>query len=83
MELKSLFTWFTPYQKRQFGQKLEQGDQMDQIIIVFIPVKKNVSVLLKLIVVVKVRRSEFFKPGKSGRYFSVRTLLVESSLLYN
>ena len=34
---------------------------MDQIIIVFIPVKKNVSVLLKLIAVVKVRRSEFEK----------------------
>ena len=32
---------------------------MDQIIIVFIPVKKNVSVLLKLIAVVKVRQSEY------------------------
>ena len=52
-------TLFTPYRKHQFGQKHEQGDQMDQIIIVFIPVKKNVLVLLKLTVVVKVRRSEF------------------------
>ena len=55
------FSLFTPYRKHQFGQKLGQGDQMDQIIIVFIPVKKNVSVLLKLIAVVKVRRSEFEK----------------------
>ena len=56
-------TLFTPYRKHQFGQKLEQGDQMDQSIIVFIPVKKNVSVLLKLIVVAKVRKDE------SCRYF--------------
>ena len=60
MVLKSIFTWFTPYQKRQFGQKLEQGDQMDQIIIVFIPVKKNVSVLLKLIAAVKVSGSSWY-----------------------
>ena len=32
---------------------------MDRIIIVFIPVKKNVSVLLKLIAVVKVRRLKY------------------------
>ena len=57
-------TLFTPYRKHQFGQKLEQGDQMDQSIIVFIPVKKNVSVLLKLIVVVKVRTDDFEKGGK-------------------
>ena len=37
---------------------------MDQSIIVFIPVKKNVSVLLKLIVVVKVRTDDFEKGGK-------------------
>ena len=57
-------TLFTPYRKHQFGQKLEQGDQMDQSIIVFIPVKKNVSVLLKLIVVVKVRIDDFEKGEK-------------------
>ena len=59
MVFKSIFTWFTPSLKRQFGQKLEQGDQMDQIIIVFIPVKKNVSVLLKLIAAVKVSGSSW------------------------
>ena len=39
---------------------------MDQIIIVFIPVKKNVSVLLKLIAVVKVRQSEYEQAKVAG-----------------
>ena len=39
---------------------------MDQITIVFIPVKKNVSVLLKLIVVVKVRIDKSCRYVKKG-----------------